>query len=117
MTRPILYGIPNCDSVRKARRWLETQQIEYQFVDDKDTPPTLATLNSWLVAVGEAHLVNRRSTTYRQLQKADKKALEGGTTASVLADHPTLIKRPVLDWKGQVSVGFSAVDYAHRFNR
>lgn len=116
MTQPILYGIPNCDSVRKARAWLETQQIDYQFVDFKNTPPNMATLNSWLACVGVAQLVNRRSTTYRQLEEADKKVLDEGDTASVLANRPTLIKRPVLDWKGQISVGFTAIDYANRFS-
>jgi len=116
MTQPILYGIPNCDSVRKARAWLETQQIDYQFVDFKNTPPSMATINSWLACVGVAQLVNRRSTTYRQLEEADKKVLDEGDTASVLANRPTLIKRPVLDWKGQISVGFTAIDYANRFS-
>ncbi|MEL0306509.1 MAG: Spx/MgsR family RNA polymerase-binding regulatory protein [Halieaceae bacterium] len=115
MTQPILYGIPNCDSVRKARVWLETQQIDYQFVDFKNAPPSVATINSWLASVGAAQLVNRRSTTYRQLEEADKKVLDEGDTASVLATHPTLIKRPVLDWKGQISVGFTAIDYADHF--
>lgn len=115
MTQPLLYGISNCDSVRKARAWLETQQIDYQFVDFKDTPPTVAMINIWLASIGQTQLVNRRSTTYRQLQEAEKKLLDEGDTASVLAIHPTLIKRPVLDWKGHVSVGFTALDYAHRF--
>ena len=116
MTQPILYGIPNCDSVRKARAWLETQQIDYQFVDFKNDPPSTATINSWLASVGAAQLVNRRSTTYRQLEEADKKVLDEGDTASLLATHPTLIKRPVLDWKGQISVGFTAIDYADHFS-
>ena len=116
MTQPTLYGIPNCDSVRKARGWLETQQIDYQFVDFKETPPDVSQLSDWLRAVGVAQLVNRRSTTYRQLPETDKNALENGEVASTLANHPTLIKRPVLVWQGDVAVGFSADDYAHRFN-
>ena len=116
MNLPTLHGIPNCDSVRKARGWLETHQIDYQFVDFKETPPTMAAINSWLEVVGATLLVNRRSTTYRQLQVTDKNALEKGDVASVLAKHPTLIKRPILEWEGDVSVGFSAANYADRFN-
>jgi arsenate reductase len=116
MTQPTLYGIPNCDSVRKARGWLETHQIDYQFVDFKETPPTSNQLSGWLNAVGAAQLVNRRSTTYRQLSETDKNTLEAGDVTATLANHPTLIKRPVLVWQGDIAVGFSADDYAHRFN-
>ena len=115
MTLPTLYGIPNCDSVRKARSWLAAHQIDYHFVDFKDAPPKIATLNHWLEALGTTQLVNRRSTTYRQLTEANKTALEAGDVAAILAAHPTLIKRPVLDWGGAVSVGFSADAYARHF--
>jgi len=114
MTLPTLYGIPNCDSVRKARSWLATHQIDYRFVDFKDAPPKTTTLNHWLEALGATQLVNRRSTTYRQLTQVDKTALDAGDVAAILAAHPTLIKRPVLDWDGAVAVGFSADDYARR---
>jgi len=115
MTLPTLYGIPNCDSVRKARSWLAAHQIDYRFVDFKDAPPKITTLNHWLEALGATQLVNRRSATYRQLNQANKNALEAGDVAAILAAHPTLIKRPVLDWDGAVAVGFSADDYARRF--
>ena len=115
MTLPTLYGIPNCDSVRKARSWLAAHQIDYHFVDFKDAPPKIATLNHWLEALGTTQLVNRRSTTYRQLTEANKTALEAGDVAATLAAHPTLIKRPVLDWGGAISVGFSADAYARHF--
>ena len=115
MTLPTLYGIPNCDSVRKARSWLAAHQIDYHFVDFKDAPPKIATLNHWLEALGTTQLVNRRSTTYRQLTEANKTALEAGDVAAILAAHPTLIQRPVLDWGGAISVGFSADAYARHF--
>jgi len=115
MTLPTLYGIPNCDSVRKARSWLAAHQIDYRFVDFKDAPPKITTLNHWLEALGATQLVNRRSATYRQLNQANKNALEAGDVAAILAAHPTLMKRPVLDWDGAVSVGFSADGYARRF--
>ena len=115
MTLPTLYGIPNCDSVRKARSWLAAHQIDYHFVDFKDAPPKIATLNHWLEALGTTQLVIRRSTTYRQLTEANKTALEAGDVAAILAAHPTLIKRPVLDWGGAISVGFSADAYARHF--
>ena len=68
------------------------------------------------MAVGSKRLVNRRSTTFKQLSEGDRAALEGGDTVSVLQAHPTLIKRPVLEWDDKVSVDFRAEDYAQLFN-
>ena len=118
MSQPILFGIPNCDTVRKARKWLDDQGLTHEFVDLRaDTPSATQKISEWLSAVGSERLINRRSTTFKQLSEGDKAALEGGDGAvSVLQAQPTLIKRPVLEWKNGVSVGFKAEDYAQLFN-
>ena len=116
MSEPILFGIPNCDTVRKARKWLESQGIAHEFVDLRaDTPPAHK-INEWLSAVGPERLINRRSTAFKQLSQRDKTALEDGDTVSVLLAQPTLIKRPVLQWNKALSIGFKEDDYAQLFS-
>ena len=116
MSLPTLFGIPNCDTVRKARKWLDTQGIAHNFVDLRDNTPSVSRVESWLESVGAERLINRRSRTYKQLDEAQRYALNGNTAAELLLEHPTLIKRPVLVWQGTVSVGFSEQDFAARFN-
>ena len=116
MSQPILFGIPNCDTVRKARKWMESQGITHAFIDLRaDTPPAQK-INEWLSTVGPDRLINRRSTTFKQLSQSDKTALENGDAVSVLLTQPTLIKRPVLEWNNAVSIGFKAEDYAQLFS-
>ncbi len=116
MSLPTLFGIPNCDTVRKARKWLDSHGIAHDFIDLRENTPPFSLIVSWLDAVGAEHLINRRSTTYKQLDEAQRDALGGDAAAELLCEHPTLIKRPVLVWQYSVSVGFSEQDFAARFN-
>ena len=116
MSQPLLFGIPNCDTVRKARKWLDEHGLTHEFIDFRADRPSLKKISEWLSAVGSERLINRRSTTFKQLSQGDKAALEGGDTVSVLRAQPTLIKRPVLEWNNAVSVGFKAEDYAQLFD-
>lgn len=116
MSQPTLFGIPNCDSVRKARKWLDDQGLAHEFIDLRADTPSAGKITQWLLAVGAERLVNRRSTTFKQLSEGDKAALEGVDTVSVLQAQPTLIKRPVLEWDDRVSVGFKAEEYWRLFN-
>ena len=116
MSQPTLFGIPNCDTVRKARKWLDDQGVAHEFVDLRTDTPSARKISEWLLAVSSERLVNRRSTTFKRLSEGEKAALEGGDTVSVLQAQPTLIKRPVLEWNNAVSVGFRAEDYAQLFN-
>ena len=116
MSQPTLFGIPNCDSVRKARKWLDDQGLAHEFIDLRADTPSAGKITQWLLAVGSERLVNRRSTTFKQLSEGDKAALEGRDTVSVLQAQPTLIKRPVLEWDDSVSVGFKAEEYWRLFN-
>ena len=116
MSQATLFGIPNCDTVRKARKWLDDQGLTHEFVDLRADTPSETKINEWLSVIGSERLINRRSTTFKQLSEGDKAALEGGDAVSVLQTQPTLIKRPVLEWNNALSVGFKAEDYAQLFN-
>ncbi len=111
-----LYGLKNCDTVKKARAWLEAKGVAYRFVDFKREPPTPAQLARWCAATGHEALVNRRGTTWRGLPRERQAAAaeEAGAIAAMLA-APSLIRRPVLEHDGAVVVGFDAGDYAVRF--
>ena len=116
MSQPILFGIPNCDTVRKARKWLDDQGQAHEFIDLRADTPSTHKIIEWLAVVGADRLINRRSTTFKQLSQGDKAALEDDGAVSVLQAQPTLIKRPVLEWNNTVSVGFKAEDYAQLFD-
>jgi arsenate reductase len=103
-----LVGLNNCDSCRSARKWLDSQSIAYRFRDIREPPPTTQELKGWLAAVGADRLVNRRSTTWRQLSDTDRAKADGAQAAALLRANPTLIKRPVISVDNRVTVGFDA---------
>lgn len=107
----VVFGIPNCDTVKKARRFLEQYSIDYTFSDLRGEPPTSAQLQHWADSVGLDNLVNKRSTTYRQLTDAEKNGQGDAHWIALLDTHPTLIKRPVLQHNGSVTVGFKEATY------
>ena len=115
-TTPTIYGIANCDTIRKTRKWLDAHQVAYDFVDLREQLPSLSKVSLWLEKVGAEQLVNRRSTTWRNLDNSAREALERGDAEQILLDHPTLIKRPVLELGSEVIVGFSADHYQQHFN-
>jgi Spx/MgsR family transcriptional regulator len=113
-----LHGIVNCDTVKKARAWLDARGIAYEWVDFRKAPPSSDDLARWSRAVGWEALLNRRGTTWRALDAAAKAAVTDAESANALMRaHPTLIKRPVLETGPDVIVGFAADDYAARFRR
>ena len=111
-----LYGIPNCDTVKKARNWLTENGIEFEFVDFKKNAPTAELIDGWLAQADLEILLNKRGTTWRKL---DKDAQESATTKegaiALMVENPSIIKRPVLVKKGQVHVGFSVDAYQEIF--
>lgn len=113
--KPIIYGIPTCDSIRKARKWFDAEHIDYDFVDVRKTPPSREQVEGWIAAVGQKALINKRSTTWKQMNEQDKEQVENADALPILLANPTLIKRPVLEYKGDTAVGFNADDYAARF--
>lgn len=116
MAQITVYGIPNCDTVRRARAWLDGQGLAYDFHDFKKSGVPLPALEQWLEAAGWERLLNRKGTTWRRLDDAQREAVHdaAGARALMLA-QPSLIKRPVLHWPdGRISVGFDAADWAQR---
>lgn len=98
-----MYGIKNCDTIKKAQKFLQAQGIDFEFIDFRQNPIDEQTLQSFVDAVGWDALINKRSTTYRSLTDAEKLNINLALTLK----NPTLIKRPVLVSGGEVSVGFS----------
>ncbi len=107
----IIYGISNCDTVRKAKRWLDEQQIDYQYHDFRKQGLEKELLDSWVDQLGWEVLLNRRGTTWRKLAKTDTEDLDQNRAIALMLENPSLIKRPVLDHTGRISVGFSEPQY------
>ncbi|MFW1676738.1 ArsC family reductase [Pontibacter sp. JAM-7] len=107
-----LYGIHNCDTVKKARRWLEQQDIEYRFHDFRKDGLDAALLGQWCNTLGWETLLNKRGTTWRQQPDAVKDNLSAANVEALLLTHPAMIKRPVLVTDTGVKVGFKPDDYA-----
>ena len=102
------YGIPNCDTVKKARAWLEAKGVEYAFHDYKKEGADPARLAAWSDAAGWETLLNRRGTTFRALSEADKADIDRAKALRLMVANPSLIKRPVIERAGSVLVGFDA---------
>ena len=116
MKNPVLYGLSNCDTVRKARAWLTSQGVAHEFHDFKKSGVPPAALKRWLQALGHADLVNRRGTTWRQLDAGAQAAVvDEGSAQTLLAAHSSAIRRPVVEWPGgAITVGFSEALWAER---
>lgn len=112
-----LYGISNCETVKKARAWLDAKRIRYEFVDFKKTPPSAAQVKQWIDVLGADSVVNRRGTTWRKLDPATQARADTKAGAvSVLVEHPSAIKRPVIESGKDLWIGFDAETYAERLN-
>lgn len=110
-----LYGIPNCDTVKKARAWLAERGQDAAFHDYKKQGIARETLERWVSAVGWEALLNRGGTTFRKLAEADKAGIDRDKAIALMLAHPSLIKRPVVEHDGGVSVGFSGERWAELF--
>lgn len=111
-----LYGIPNCDTVKKARAWLDAAGVAYEFHDYKREGADPARLARWAAAVGWERLLNRAGTTFRKLDETDKQGLDEPRALALMAAQPSLIKRPVVEHPGGLLVGFRADDFAAALN-
>ncbi len=111
-----LYGIPNCDTVKKARTWLTDHGHDYVFHDFKKQGVPQPQIDQWLQAVGWETLINRKGTSWRQLDDATKAGVTDATSAKAVAVlQPSVIKRPVVEWAdGTVTVGFKPEAFALR---
>lgn len=102
-----VYGLKNCDTCRKARKWLDGKKIAYKVVDVRDDGVAPTTIATWVGGLGLDAVVNRRSTTWRELPAAERETLTSSNAARFLVAHPTLIKRPVFDNNGKLAIGFN----------
>ena len=108
MSEIALYGIANCDTVRKARRSLDAAGVGYRFVDFRKDGLEEDRLRHWVEAVGWETLVNRRGTTWRQLPEDPREGLDAERAIPLMLEHPALIKRPVTEHQGSVRVGWNS---------
>jgi arsenate reductase len=111
-----LYGIRNCDTVKKARKWLDEHRIEYQFHDFKKDGLSSELLATWEHSAGWEALLNRRGTTWRKLPEDIRENIDAASARRVMLDNPSIIKRPVVEFQDAVTAGFNADDWAARFH-
>ena len=112
-----LHGIKACDTMKKARDWLDGHGVAYAFHDYKVVGIDRATLERWVGQVGWEVLLNRAGTTFRKLPDADKTGLDEAKAISLMLAQPSMIKRPVLDVDGVLTVGFKPDIYARVFGK
>lgn len=110
-----IYGIKNCDTMKKARAWLEAKGVACDFHDYKAAGVDRARLEGWARKVGWEVLLNRAGTTFRKLPDKDKAGLDEKKAIALMMAQPSMIKRPVLETGGQLLVGFKAEQYGQTF--
>lgn len=106
-----LFGIKNCDTVKKAMRWLDQHQVSYQFHDFRKDGLDQLTIELWLNSVSWEQLLNKRGTTWRKLEDPRKDQLDQQAAIELMLSHPTLIKRPVIEDASGVLIGFNESDF------
>jgi arsenate reductase len=110
-----IYGIKNCDTMKKARSWLDGQGVAYRFHDYKASGIDRATLGGWVAEHGWETILNRAGTTFRKLPDEDREGLDADKAIALMLAQPSMIKRPVLDLGGRTLVGFKPEAYAAAF--
>ena len=111
-----IYGIKNCDTMKKAFRWLDEHNVAYKFHDYRKDGLDKALIESWVAQLGWEQVVNKRGTTWRQLDKDVQETMNSETVINVLMEKPAMIKRPLLDHDGNLTLGFKAEQYSAIFN-
>lgn len=120
MTQVQMHGISNCDTIKKAKQWLTDAGIEFSFRDYKKQPPSVIELEQWAAIVNWELLLNKRGTTWRKLPPEQQEKVTAQNVCQLLAEHPSMIKRPLLVLKSapqiQAFLGFKAAQYTNIFN-
>ena len=106
-----IFGIKNCDTMKKARAWLEAHGVDYAFHDYKTAGIERERLASWAEQVGWETLLNRAGTTFRKLPDSDKEGLDAAKAVQVMAANPSTIKRPVVEYPGGILIGFKESEW------
>ena len=107
MTTTTVFGIVNCDTVKKSRKWLDSHGVTYDFHDYKKKGIDKNTLKAWSKTVGWEILLNRRGTTWRKLEDADKEGIDEARAIDLMIEHTSMIKRPVIEQGDVLLVGFN----------
>jgi Spx/MgsR family transcriptional regulator len=110
-----LFGIPNCDQVKKSQKWLKDHGIEFEFHDYKKQGVTKKLLNDWCKIVDWEILLNKRSRTWKELNAKDQSNLTQAKAITLMQQHPTLIKRPVIQSSKNIQVGFDSKIFTQHF--
>ena len=110
-----LYGIPNCDTVKKARTWLDAKGVAYAFHDYKKQGADPARIAAWIEQAGWEKVLNRAGTTFKKLPDADKEGLDAQKAVTVLAANTSAIKRPIVEHPGGLLVGFKEAEWEQLF--
>ena len=110
-----LYGIRNCDTMKKAWTWLDQHGLAYAFHDYKKAGVSRAKLEEWAGRVGWEKLLNRAGTTFRKLPEADRQNMDAAKAIALMQAQPSMIKRPVLEADGKLLVGFKPAEYEQAF--
>ena len=111
----VIHGIKACDTMKKARAWLDAKGVAYAFHDYKVAQVSPQVLQGWAAKVGWEVLLNRSGTTFRKLPDVDKAGLDEAKAVALMTAQPSMIKRPVLEVGGDLLVGFRPDQYAERF--
>ena len=112
-----LYGIKNCDTVKKARNWLQESGIDYRFHDFREDGIERSDVAAWIDELGWETIVNRRSTTWKQLDAETRDAMDATSALEAVLEHPTLVKRPLIDTGTERAVGFKPELYRALFEK
>lgn len=112
-----MFGIKNCDTVAKARKWLEAEHVPYDFHDYKTQGVTAEKLKDWAAEVGWEALLNKAGTTFRKLPEADRQDIDEQKAIALMVAQPSMIKRPVVEGAGPLLVGFKPERYAAAFRK
>lgn len=113
----VMYGIKNCDTIKKARNWLQDNDIKFDFHDYKASGAAREDLEKWVESLGWEKVLNRAGTTFRKLADEDKADLDAAKAIDLMLAQPSMIKRPLLDVDGAYTAGFKADIYAQIFSK
>ncbi|MFT5008864.1 MAG: arsenate reductase [Granulosicoccus sp.] len=112
-----IYGIKNCDTVKKTLRWFAEQNVTVDFIDFKKEPPTAELIQQWIALLGWESLVNKRGTTWRKLPETTKTSVDSTSAVALIQHQPSLIKRPLIELQGHLWIGFDLSQFAHIISR
>lgn len=110
-----IYGLKTCDTTRAARKWLDAAGVAHAFHDVREEGLTKARVEGWIKRLGWEKVLNKASTTWRELPEAEKAGMDAKKAVALLLAHPTLVKRPVLDRDGDLTLGFRPAVYGELF--